>query len=127
MKKLKNKNQTSGNDMSKKSNESEDSEVFLLSFIGEMVQVLTDFTIVASSVKDSMDGDMNVQESNSPLIVEGYLLDSDENYIYLGRSSNHITQAIKKDRIVFMQVLDAQDDLSEIIEGLSGKSKRDMN
>lgn len=113
--------------MSKKSNESEDSEVFLLSFIGEMVQVLTDFTIVASSVKDSMDGDMNVQESNSPLIVEGYLLDSDENYIYLGRSSNHITQAIKKDRIVFMQVLDAQDDLSEIIEGLSGKSKRDMN
>ncbi len=105
-----------------------DSEVFLLSFIGEMVQVLTDFTLTTSNfVENASDGSLSNEDSAHPLIVEGYLLDSDNNYIYLGSSPDQVSQAIKKERIVFIQTLDKKDELSELMGSLSNKSRRDMN
>jgi hypothetical protein len=113
--------------MSKKIKDTPDSEVFLLSFIGEMVQVLTDFILTSSQVKESIDGDMSSEDTSHPLIVEGYMLDSDDSYIYLGPTPDQIGQAIKKDRVIFIQVLDKKDDLSDIMDSLTAKPRRDMN
>lgn len=104
--------------MSKKPSPTPDSEVFLLSFIGEAVQILTDFTLTTSTANE---------DSLTPLIVEGYLLDSDENYVYIGSTPDQVYQAVKKDRIVFIQVLDKRDALSDIMDSLNMKSKKEMN
>lgn len=113
--------------MVKKSKQQIDSEVFLLSFVGEMVQVLTDFVLTTSQQKETLDGDVSSEDLAHPLIVEGYLLDSDDNYIYLGPTPDQIGQAIKKDRVIFIQILDKTDNLSDILDSLSSKPKRDMN
>lgn len=113
--------------MSKKPKDVQDSEVFLLSFIGETVQVLTDFVLTSSQARESTDGEMIGEDVEHPLIVEGYMLDSDDTYIYLGSSPDQVSQAIKKDKIVFIQVLDKKDSLSDIMDSLGSKPRRDMN
>lgn len=104
-----------------------DSEVFLLSFIGEKVQILTDFVLKTQQVSEDSDGSLTDYSVGQPLIVEGYMLDSDTNYVYLGPTANQVGQAIRKERIVFIQVLEEEDVLSELINSLGGKSKREMN
>lgn len=113
--------------MSKKPKDMPDSEVFLLSFIGEMVQVLTDFVLTASQINESSDGSVSSEDNSHPLIVEGYMLDSDDTYIYLGPTPDQVGQAVKKERIVFIQILDKKDSLSDIMDSLTSKPKRDMN
>lgn len=113
--------------MTKKPKDMPDSEVFLLSFIGEMVQVLTDFILTSSQTRESLDGEVSSEDTAHPLIVEGYMLDSDDTYVYLGPTPDQVGQAIKKDRIVFIQVLDKKDDISDIMDSLIPKPRRDMN
>lgn len=113
--------------MTKKTKNVPDSEVFLLSFVGEFVQVLTDFVLSASQMNETSDGSLSSEDMSHPLIVEGYMLDSDDSYVYLGPTPDQIGQAIKKDRIVFIQVLENKDTLDEIMNSLTNKSKRDMN
>lgn len=113
--------------MSKKTKDVQDSEVFLLSFVGEYVQVLTDFVLNASQVNETADGALVSEDTSHPLIVEGYMLDSDDCYIYLGPTSDQISQAIKKDRVIFIQVLENKDAFSTLMDSLNTKSKRDMN
>ena len=55
------------------------------------------------------------------------MLDSDDCYIYLGPTSDQISQAIKKDRVIFIQVLENKDAFSTLMDSLNTKSKRDMN
>lgn len=112
--------------MKKKSKEDlRESEVFLLSFIGEKVMVLTDFVLKTSSIDETE----TVQDYSppQPLIIEGYMLDSDYNYVYMGSTANQVNNAVKKDRIVYIQVLEEKDLLSELIGNLGTKPKREMN
>jgi hypothetical protein len=113
--------------MPKKQKDVQDSEVFLLSFVGETVQVLTDFVLNTSRVNEDNDGNLVTEDNGHPLIVEGYMLDSDDSYVYLGPTPDQISQAIKKDRIIFIQVLDNKDVLSDLMDSLSTKPKRELN
>lgn len=96
-------------------------EVFLLTFIGEFVQVVSSFVMNVSSNGEDM--------GESPLIVEGYLLDMDDDFIYMGDSPDGITRALKKDTVVFIQFLNNEDILSSLLDnyGNNGKSKKDLN
>lgn len=96
---------------------------FFLSFVGEYVQILTSvqFSGMPSARGASKD-------SSLPLIVEGYILDADDNYTYLSSDGVEIKQAVKNSAIVYVQVMDAVDEATELLDSLStGIKKRDMN
>jgi hypothetical protein len=91
---------------------------FFLSFVGEYVQVVTSFNMATES---------EGSEVGLPLIVEGYILDADEGYIYMGADSQGIRQAIRLDYVVFVQILEKQSELEEIFSSVPNVKKRDMN
>lgn len=94
------------------------SEVFLLTFIGEYVQVISNFILNTA-------GSEGVEES--PLILEGYLLDMDDEFLYIGDSANDISRAIKKETVVFIQVVNNEDNIFNLMEQISNKPKKDLN
>lgn len=93
---------------------------FFLSFIGEYVQVISSFNF---SQADESNG-----VASMPLIVEGFILDADEKYIYMGQDDmGGIRQAIKQDYVVFVQILEQEDEMEKIFSQLPNVKKRDMN
>ena len=93
---------------------------FFLSFVGEYVQVISSFQMAHP---EEMEG------AGLPLMIEGFVLDADDDYIYLGPDPEEgIKQAIKKDFVVFVQALEQGSDIEDAFSGLtSGTKKRDMN
>lgn len=109
----------------KAKDEQRESEVFLLSFIGERVMILTDFVLTAAT--DGEESSLVEYSTGQPLVVEGYMLDSDYNYVYVGSTAEQVSNAVRKDRIVFIQLVEERDVLGEILNNLGSKNKREMN
>lgn len=91
---------------------------FFLSFIGEYVQVITSFQLATA---DSPDAAM-------PLIIEGFILDADDTYIYMGEAGDdNIKQAVKNDFVVYVHVIERENEVEELFSSLPKIKKRDMN
>lgn len=90
---------------------------FFLSFIGEYVQVVTSFQLATAESS----------EVAMPLIIEGYMLDADDQYIYMGEEGDQIRQAVKNDYVVYVHILEKESELDEILSALPKVKKRDMN
>lgn len=91
---------------------------FFLSFIGEYVQVITSFQLTTA---DS-------SETPMPLIIEGFILDADETYIYMGEAGDdNIKQAVKNDFVVYVHVIEKETEVEQVFSSLSKIKKRDMN
>jgi hypothetical protein len=89
---------------------------FFLSFIGEFCQIITDVNFNKTA------------ESGLPLVIEGFVLDADDDYIYLSFDGVEITQAINRKNAVYVQSLEQTDEMEKILDTLpSGTKKRDMN
>jgi hypothetical protein len=90
---------------------------FFLSFIGEHVQVITSFQLATA---DS-------PEMPMPLIIEGYMLDADDQYIYMGEEGDQIRQAVKLEYVVYVHILEKENAIEEVFSSLPKVKKRDMN
>ena len=59
---------------------------------------------------------------------EGFLLDADDEYIYLGKNSDEINQAIKRSDSLFIEIVeDGEYLLAELIPGLPEKDSPEWN
>lgn len=85
--------------MSDNENNEEIVDTFFLAFVGELVG------IVYNAGKNAVQ-------------LSGYLLDYDDEYYYLGDSEEEITNAIKKNRVIHIQVLDPENEYQQILEEL---------
>jgi len=90
---------------------------FFLSFIGEYVQVITSFQMATDEGS----------EAGLPLIIEGYIMDADDDYIYMGSEGDEIRQAVSSSHVVFVQILEKANEVEEMFSALSKVKKRDMN
>lgn len=90
---------------------------FFLSFVGEYVQVITSFQMATEEST----------EVGLPLIIEGYIMDADDEYIYMGPDGDEIRQAVGSKHVVFVQILEKTDEIEEMFSGLPKVKKRDMN
>jgi hypothetical protein len=96
---------------------------FFLSFVGEFVQIITSMQFTGAP---GMRGAS--EDATLPLIVEGYVLDSDDDYTYLSPDGVEIKQAVRNDMIVYIQIIEAVDEATEILDTLPNNiKKRDMN
>lgn len=81
-------------------NPTELSETFFLTFIGEFVEVAGSFLHDNSEV---------------PIILQGYILDTDKDYYFLGETSEEITSAIKKENVKYIKIINEEDPLKEAL------------
>jgi hypothetical protein len=66
-------------------------ETFFLTFVGELVEVAGSF----------YHGDQE-----NAIKIAGFVLDVDDEYYYLGDTPEEITQAIRRDRVIYIQILE---------------------
>jgi hypothetical protein len=107
----------------KKKSSKEVQQTFLLSFIGEYVNVVTD--IMITDFTSSEEGQL---EQNAPMVSRGYMLDCDSDYLYLGEDPFEITQAVQRKRIVLIQREIKNSAYTEMLNGMPDpKKKEDIN
>ena len=69
--------------------------LFVQNFIGQEVELLINLYH-----KSEQSNAEEMMSSQSPLAMRGYILDIDEEYIYLGESPNGITKFVRKELVV---------------------------
>src|ERR1041384_1974834 len=82
--------------------------LFFETFIGEYVEIMTN-TKTTETVQHE---DGTVQSGEYAMIVNGYLLDEDENYYFLGRDSEEVTHCVKKDEVILVSI--SEPDMKEL-------------
>lgn len=86
---------------------------FFLTFIGEMVQITMN---ISSRVEASSDEGTMFEEG--PLRLQGFLLDEDDKFYYLGGSPDHVTDAIKKVAVKHIRIVPLRTKADEIFDGM---------
>lgn len=82
--------------------------VFFSTFIGENVEVLCKTTITQSGIA-------------SPIVVQGILLDIDENYYYFSDDGTNVSRALAKNEILFIEIIDDmnKNEYSKLLESVA--------
>ena len=84
-----------------------DNQLFEL-FAGEFVSILIDMQV--EKVNQSSD---TIDIIKTPLNITGYLTDEDDDYFFLGHEPNVYNQAVKKDLVVHMEVVEEEQEKPE--------------
>lgn len=92
-------------------------------FAKEYVSILIDMTV--ESVNQNGD---EVEISKSPLSVVGFLTDEDDVYFYLGEKINVYNQAVKKDKVIHIEVIEEpKKEKENIFKSLKGPDGKGYN
>jgi len=96
---------------------------FVLAFMGEYINVVTDIMIL-----DYSQNDVQSLEQNAPMVARGFLLDEDENFLYLGENPLEISQAIAKNKVAMIHMEKKKNKYDELLEEIGDDpSKEDIN
>lgn len=80
------------------------SDLFWVTFIGEYVEVLCKFETPDSG--------------RMPLAVQGYMLDADDKFYYIGKNPLEIASAVNKNDVAYVCVIDNIDPAVQILENM---------
>lgn len=104
----------------KKQAHNEQIDTFVLAFMGEFVNIVTDIMIV-----EYVQNDTQTLEQNAPMVAQGYVLDIDDVYFYLGDNPLEVARAIAKNRIVMISVERKKSKYEELLENMNDPNKRE--
>lgn len=105
-----------GNNMKKKSEPS----LFHLTFIGEFVEILT--PMYQKKIQGNEEG---VTDETIPIVIQGFILDMDDERLYLGDSPEEITQAVMKSDARIIRIVKANNPYDEILDSLDAPMKKE--
>lgn len=93
---------------------------FFRTFIGEYVQVTTDMK--ASEQVSNEDGSVFRE---SPLVFEGFLLDEDKDFYFLGMSPDEVQHAVKKICVKHISIVPTRSIYDDLLESLPEPNKKE--
>ena len=96
------------------------SQILYDSFIGEFIRLTTK---LSSKIQNQTETEIETQES--PIMLDGYLVDMDDKYFYLGMSPDTITCAIEINTVAFLQILQELNPLENILDNLPDETDPD--
>lgn len=85
---------------------------FQLIFVGEFIEIVADLIGGAG-------------ESGMPLVISGFLLDIDDEYFYMGKSHDEVDQAIRKDNVIFICIIQEKDEIKEALRSVPTPKNKD--
>jgi hypothetical protein len=106
----------------KKQVDTQEIDTFVLAFMGEFVNVITDIMIVEYTQNDS-----HTLEQNAPMVAQGYLLDADETFLYLGENPLEVSQAVSRNRITMVRVERKKSKFEEMLDDMGSPDREDIN
>lgn len=91
--------------------------------MGELVQV-----ICKTIVKQVEQNDEMVKELNEPVVFEGYLLDVDDTYLFLGDNTNEVCSAIKKEEVSSVHITKSISIFDDVLDSMGEpEDDKDIN
>ncbi len=95
-------------------------DIFSITFLGEFVEILT--PIYQKKIQGNEDG---VSDETIPIVIQGYILDMDEERLYLGDSPEEITQSVLKSDARIIRIIKVQNPYDEILDSLDAPTKKE--
>lgn len=89
-------------------------ESFYETFVGEYVEILTKL----NTTKTITNEDGQQMDITMPLIFEGYFLDEDDSFYFLGKTPDHVSNAVKKDTVSVIQITEMRSEFDDILDGM---------
>lgn len=80
------------------------SDIFWSTFIGEYVEIACEFETTTSG--------------KLPVALQGYLLDADEDYCFLGKNPIEVSSMVKKDKIAYIEIIEDIDQATLILQDM---------
>lgn len=78
-------------------------------FAGDFIQLVLD-----KDLETSVQNEESITRQKSPIVMEGYLVDEDDVYLFLGQEPDQINQAVKKEYIIHIEIASEEEVVSEI-------------
>jgi hypothetical protein len=98
-------------------------EVFFLTFVGEFVSLLTSMVRT-----ESVTAEEGTVEETIPLVFQGYLLDADDDFFYLGDTPNEVNKVVKRAVVNALEITRQKDSFSDILDNVDiPDNKKDFN
>lgn len=98
------------------------SNLFYNIFVGEYVIFITKL-----STKKVQQTEDQIYEENTPIALEGFLLDMDDQYFYVGQDSDEVVSAIKRDEVIQVQITNPYDALEEALNSMPDPTDTEIN
>lgn len=89
-------------------------------FVGESVSILLD-----KEIEQIRQTETHIETLKSSLSVNGYIIDMDDDFIYLGYNQESIAQAVKKSYIIHVEISNESDEILSSID--LPKDEKDYN
>ena len=99
-----------------------DNEIFFLTFVGEFVIMMTKLKTTTSSHTE----EGSVEETNMATF-DGYLLDVDDSFFYIGANGMEVSKAIRKDQVVYIEIIRPKDQYDGLLDNMKTNDDKDFN
>lgn len=76
------------------------SEAFFASFIGDRVEIVADF--YQNYSEETAESRIT---NHAPASIQGYILDLDNEFLYLGKNPHEVSMCLKRDRVLYIEVI----------------------
>lgn len=103
-----------------KKKEEADFDLFHITFIGEFVEILT--PIYRKHIQGDESG---VSDETIPIVLQGYILDIDDTYLYVGDTPEAITQAVFKNDARIIRIVKEQNPYDDMLDQMEMPNKRE--
>lgn len=94
--------------------------LFHLTFIGEYVEILTCF--YQKHIEGNQD---SISEQTVPIVIQGYILDIDDEFYYIGNNPSEVVRAIRKQDARAFEILQPKNVFDEILEHMPVPENKD--
>lgn len=84
--------------------------LFFLNFHGEFVSFLLD-----SKTTSTQQTEEEIHSAEIPLSVQGFFVDEDEQWVYLGKVQDVMSAAIPKSRVLYVTIVEQEVDITNTI------------
>ena len=84
-----------------------------LAFIGEFVEMATNVIVSRSEQNED-----SVITSNEPLSIQGYLLDIDDEFYYIGSTPDGMSAVIRRENVMLMTITEEENLLEDILNSM---------
>lgn len=81
--------------------------LFTISFVGEYVEIL-----------------LSLNRDSNPVAIRGYLMEHDDEFIYLGLDNKEVNSAIKKVNIISIEINDEKNELKKYLNEINVPSNK---
>lgn len=108
--------------VSKSKKKPPETTLFFNIFVGEFVELTTKLYI-----KAMIDSDEGHTVQEMPVTIQGYLLDQDEKYFYIGDGPGAIETAVEIPTVAAITIVKQKGPLDQIFDSMPNPSDEEMN